>query len=430
MAATNALAHLALFGANAILGAGSVVSKLGLAGCNPVMFALLREMLAAPLLFLLSLCATGSGSAGSRSRDSDQIGCDRRGFDRIDALQFFVAGLMLFGTNLGYIIGVKLLGATTAAIWQSALPIFTMLIAVLVGYERLTMLKALGVLAAFTGCAFVSLYRPMNNNGGASDDFDGSRGGAGSATSHVESSAVLTGNLIFLVQVIACAAFFVAEKPLLRRWTPLATLAYSYAVASLLMLLAALIINATPELLDLVCPDCHGQGWAVPVESAFAIAYWVLFGSVTAYFLATWGNQHVDASVVGVYFTVQPLASVAAAMLVIALTAPPHRGMVGPGLEDLGAVGILVGVVLLTYDARRVGKTSDPVAHEQQEEEAAAARINGRAGPGSMAFGSAAEPGFSLPAYVRLEGEASVGQVDARSSSERQPGHGVPADVI
>ena len=169
MAATNALAHLALFGANAILGAGSVVSKLGLAGCNPVMFALLREMLAAPLLFLLSLCAKGSGSAGSRSRDSDQIGCDRRGFDRIDALQFFVAGLMLFGTNLGYIIGVKLLGATTAAIWQSALPIFTMLIAVLVGYERLTMLKALGVLAAFTGCAFVSLYHPMSE-GGASDD--------------------------------------------------------------------------------------------------------------------------------------------------------------------------------------------------------------------------------------------------------------------
>ena len=44
----------------------------------------------------------------------------------------------------------------------------------------------------------------------------------------------------------ALALFFIAEKPLLQRWTPLATLAYSYAIASSLMLLAGVVINSTP----------------------------------------------------------------------------------------------------------------------------------------------------------------------------------------
>ena len=49
-------------------------------------------------------------------------------------------------------------------------------------------------------------------------------------------------------QVTACAGFFVAEKPLLRRWSPLATLAYSYGLASTLMLGAAVLVNSTPLL--------------------------------------------------------------------------------------------------------------------------------------------------------------------------------------
>ena len=51
------LAHCALATANAILGVGTVVSKLGLDGMNPVVFALLRELVAAPLLFMMSQVA-------------------------------------------------------------------------------------------------------------------------------------------------------------------------------------------------------------------------------------------------------------------------------------------------------------------------------------------------------------------------------------
>ena len=188
-----------------------------------------------------------------------------------------------------------------------------MLISVLVGYEKLSVLKVVGVLSAVAGCAFLTLFDPAS-------------GGSSGAK-----PAQVTGNLIFLVQVLACAAFFVAEKPLLRRFSPLATLAYSYAIASTFMIIAALVINSDVELLNIVCPDCHGVGWAVPHEAWLAIGYWVVMGSVTGYFLLTWGNLYVDASMVGVYFTVQPLAAVVAAIIVIAATPPPHYHLQGPG---------------------------------------------------------------------------------------------------
>ena len=325
------LAHLAMAAANTILGVGSVVSKIGLNGMNPVVFALLRELFAAPLLFVMSLTLEGSSRNPAVENDADLPGGRSCPLTKLDALQFTVAGVMLFGTNFGYIVGVKILGATPAAIWQAATPIFTLLLSVTVGLERFSTLKIVGVALAFAGCAFVTLW---HSDSSQVDELKGN-------------GDQLVGNLIFFVQVTALAGFLVAEKPLLARWTPLATLAYSYAIASALMLIAALIINSTPWLLGSLCPyaalpratraqrappcltqrcpalpsatprqlplphdhiwesacscpsrtprctqypsasvarrsDCADNGWAVPKDAVLAVAYWVLMGSVTS----------------------------------------------------------------------------------------------------------------------------------------------------
>jgi len=337
------LAHLALFTANAILGVGGVVSKIGLTGMNPVIFALLREMCAAPLLFAMSCMLEkrdGAPVASHAAAESRETRC----FTSLDVVQFSIAGAALFGTNLGYIIGVKMLGGTPAAIWQSSLPIFTLCMGVCVGLEAFTVLKIAGCILAFAGCAFVSLYSDDTSEGG------------GEAQANQ-----LTGNLIFLGQILSLAGFFVAEKPLLRRWTPLATLSYAYTIASVLMLFAGILINTSPFLLDVVCPDCHGNGWRVPPEAILAIAYWVLLGSVTGYFLLTWANTYVDASMVGAYFTVQPIGAVVASMIFIAATpGTDHFGLEGPGAQDFGVLGIFLGVGLLIYDARHGSAPASP----------------------------------------------------------------------
>ena len=77
-------------------------------------------------------------------------------------------------------------------------------------------------------------------------------------------------------------------------------------------------VSTAAALLSVICPDCHGVGWSVPSEAWFAIGYWVLLGSVAGYFLITWGNLYVDSSMVGVYFTAQPIAAVIAAVIVSA----------------------------------------------------------------------------------------------------------------
>ena len=347
--ATFIAAHLALALANGILGVGSVITKIGLAGCNPIVFALLREALAAPLLFGLSCALESRRESGTK-------------FTRRDAFQFAVAGLMLFGTNLLFLIGVKVVGATPGSIWQSSLPVFTLLMGVLFGLEALTLLKVLGVLFAFGGCVFVTLYPSL------------SRGAAASSDSH----GPVYAHLIFLVQMLSLAGFFIAEKPLLRKWTPLATLAYAYAVAAALMLLAGLLINSMPHFLDLICPDCHGIGWAVPRDAWFAIGYWVLLGSVASYYLLTWGNLYVDASMVGAYFTVQPIGAVVAALAVILATPnTSHYGLKGPGIQDIGAIGIFIGVGLLIIDARRQPQTSRTAQEEESVEERYEPLING-----------------------------------------------------
>lgn len=85
------LAHLALFTANAILGVGGVVSKIGLTGMNPVIFALLREMCAAPLLFAMSCMLEkrdGAPVASHAAAESRETRC----FTSLDVVQFSIAG--------------------------------------------------------------------------------------------------------------------------------------------------------------------------------------------------------------------------------------------------------------------------------------------------------------------------------------------------
>lgn len=110
----------------------------------------------------------------------------------------------------------------------------------------------------------------------------------------------------------------------------------------------------------------------MPRDALLAVAYWVLLGSVTGYFLLTWGNSIVDPSMVGAYFTVQPIGAVVASMVVIAWTpGSEHFGLQGPGIEDVGALAIFFGVGLLILDARQSGERGN--AHGELRDRAARA---------------------------------------------------------
>ena len=105
------LSHIAVISANVLFGLGNVFGKMGLSGTNPVVFALVREATAGPLLLLLAYALERRTSLKSIST-------------RQDLLPFFISGLCLYGSNLTYILGLKFSNSTTASVWQPAQPLF------------------------------------------------------------------------------------------------------------------------------------------------------------------------------------------------------------------------------------------------------------------------------------------------------------------
>lgn len=242
-----ALSHVALLLANVIFGTGHVVSKVGLANVNPVVFALVREVISCPLLAVLS-CISESGERPDEKLTESLT-------SRIKLLRYrlLFTGAALYGSNFGYIVGVKLSGPTTGAVWQSAQPVFMTLMAVALRLEKCSMLKALGIALAFVGCIVVSVE----------DAF---------ADQHSVLELVL-GNILLFLQIISISCFYVSQKPLLKKFRPVALLSTSYLVASVLMAISVVVYNNN-VLLQLLCSDCTGQAWELPASSLLAIGYW------------------------------------------------------------------------------------------------------------------------------------------------------------
>ena len=144
------------------VGAGTVIGKIGLADVDPIVFALYRDALAAPLLLLWSLRAEGSGMR----------------VERADWPGVVVGALFLFLSNLCYTVGVKISNAVIGAAWQTAVPIVTAGAAICIGWEKATPLKLGGMMLAFGGSIFILFFYPEAV--GSSSHHHGNRSGTGS----------------------------------------------------------------------------------------------------------------------------------------------------------------------------------------------------------------------------------------------------------
>jgi len=118
-----------------------------------------------------------------------------------------------------------------------------------------------------------------------------------------------------------------------------------------MMFLLAIIINTNDNALNWVCPDCDGEAWNVPSTAIGALFYWIICQSVLAYFLLTWGNKYADPSLTAAFAAVQPLS---AALLSFILISCGVTGLDSPGLNDLGALGIIGGLGFVVYDSKRI----------------------------------------------------------------------------
>ncbi|KAJ9465903.1 WAT1-related protein [Diplonema papillatum] len=321
------MAHLACVITQVSFGGGTVVGKLGVSGTNPVLFAFIREGVAGPLLCVIAFL---------QHRERPQVQHMPR---------LLLAGFGLYLNQFCYIVGLKLTDPTTASVWQPSQPIMTCGLALLLGYERATWRKLLGIFCAFVGAALmVALPSPSSDSSSSS--------GSGSGTVHQP----IAGNILFFFNCLGTSAFIIVTKPLLatRTYSSIAITGWSYLVGSVLMGITALIINFTDPLLDFVCPgECKGA-WSVPLGMLFALLYWIIFTSVIGYLCMSWANQYIQASVVSAYSVLQPVTAAVISVILIAVKghhwAVDEKGLEEPSLKDLSALGIVIGLGILLSD--------------------------------------------------------------------------------
>jgi len=322
--------HGALILTQVIFGGGAIVGKFGIAKFNPAVFALIRESISGPILLLLAF----------RKEKSNFCILWK------DIPWFLISGFCLFSNQIGFIIGVKLSSAIIGSAWQPSQPIFTACIAIILGWEKATILKVSGILVAFLGAAFMvltsgSTFGKINLETGEQE---------------------FAGNVLFFMNCLGTALYVIFSRRLLKSYPSITVIGWSYIFGSIQMSIATVVINNVHGGLAFVCPPEEGSdkpsclAWHVPNNAAtiLPLLYWIIFNSVVSYFLMTWANQYAIPSNVLGYTALQPLTS---SLLTVIIRSCGYEGdLSSPGYNLLGGVVIILGLFLLIADSRNQRK--------------------------------------------------------------------------
>jgi drug/metabolite transporter (DMT)-like permease len=398
--------HGVLASTTCVVGLSAVVLKLGMAKINPVLFALLRDVISSPLLIIIAFLVDGTDSlllAPSRWTS---------------LLLLCPAGVLLFVGQFMFVVAAKISSPVTTAAWQPITPIFTCILATMLGVEKPTVLKTVGIALSVGGALFMCLYSHFHDeksDGGlpSSNSSLGLRaleGGSvlatssssGSSSSSSSGSNEGLGNILLLIEVIALSVYVLYCRSLLvssqdegsnnpvakpsaadgpsssggssctRRGQglrPCTVTAYSYLWAAVCMWVAGLAIDYSEPCYNFVCGtnasspgskvthECPNGAWGFPASSSFALAWYILVVSIGSYSTLNWANQYVEPSKTLAYNAVQPVTSALLCWAMIEAgwnTSHPSQQLSLPSSSIGGAALIMTGLGFLLYDTAQV----------------------------------------------------------------------------
>ncbi|MCD6351703.1 MAG: DMT family transporter [Armatimonadetes bacterium] len=233
---------------------------------------------------------------------------------RQSVLRLLWAGLVVMGgQQVTFIKALDATSATEGAVLITSAPIFTALIAVALGHERLSPLNWLGVFLGFAGTALVI-------------------GGTGGATGPQQSH--LLGNLLMLVSAILYGYFMVLSKDLLRRHGALKTVAYCYCLAAVVV-----VPLAVPDLLRTPWTTLDAMTWF------WLVGYIGLLAGVYGFTVWYTTIGRTTASRTAVYQYLVPVVAMVSAALFL--------GERIHALQLVGAAVVLAGLVLTRWQQKQ-----------------------------------------------------------------------------
>jgi drug/metabolite transporter (DMT)-like permease len=232
--------------------------------------------------------------------------------------RWILLGLVVFGNQAGFVLGIKLAGPIAAAVWQPSQPIFTAAIAMLWQWEPWNRYRVLGVAISFLGCALMVLLSTTTKNHQQQDGDEQSGTDITTTSSRTTfQHQELLGHALFFVNCLCTSLYVLLSKKLLQHHPPLLVTAWSYNIAAVFMGVTALLVSCSKATMEWICPDCDGDNvWTIPSGAFFALGYFILFTSVAGYGIMTWANQHATGTLIMGYTVLQP---VTAALLTLGL---------------------------------------------------------------------------------------------------------------
>jgi drug/metabolite transporter (DMT)-like permease len=263
---SQAAPHLALVAVQLMFGSWPIFGKIALRGLPSTGLVAFRVGGAA-LIFILLQRTIGQFRIPARK----------------DLLRLALYSLL--GVVLNQFLFVKGLSLTTvinATLLGTTIPVFTLLVSILFGYDRLSLRKAAGILLA--ACGVIYLVDPLHA------DFSGQ---------------TALGNLLIVANSLSYGAYIALSKDVLKRYGALTFITWVFIFGSLATIPVGAVTLA-----------------AVPLQSVglivwLAVLYIILVPTVGAYYANAWALARVLPSTVAVYIYLQPLIAFALAPLIL-----------------------------------------------------------------------------------------------------------------
>ena len=212
-----------------------------------------------------------------------------------------------------FLIGVSRTTAMHANILITTIPVFTLGVALLLGRERASPAKLVGIVLAGAGAVYLVAGRGSPGEG-----------------------ASVFGDGLIAINTLSYACYLVLSKDLLRRYDPLTVVTYMFLFGSLMVLPVGI-----PSLL-------RTDAAALTPRTLLVLLYIVAFPSFLAYLLSIWALQRTTSSLVAMYVYLQPVLTAYLAPLLLKEQVTTRAGM--------AAVFIFAGLALATWGEQVAGR--------------------------------------------------------------------------